>query len=82
MRFKKRKSKYRPGDHLMQSDLTGRIAHRSEMRKMWNGLFCHKDEFEIRNPQDFLKGKKDQQSVETVRPRTTSTYTTVTPGDL
>jgi len=82
MRIKKRKAKFRDGDYLMESDLTGRIGYRSEMRLMWNNLWCHKDEFEIRNPQDFLQARPDQEAIKDVRVRKVGTYTTVTPDDL
>jgi hypothetical protein len=52
------------------------------MRKLWNGLWCHKDEYEERNPQDFLQARPDKQSVEVARPRRTATYTNVTADDL
>ena len=82
MKIHKRKPKYKNGDYLMESDLTGRIAYRSEMRKMWNGLWCHKDEYEIRNPQDFLQARSDRSAVEVARPRRTATYTDVSGDDL
>lgn len=82
MRIKKRKSKYKAGEYLMQSDITGRVDYRSNMRKMWNGLWCHKDEYEIRNPQDHIKVPKDTSAVPEARPRRTADYTTVTPDDL
>ena len=69
MRFKKRKPKYRDGEHLIQSDLTGRTMYSSDSRKLWNGLICHKDEYEIRNPQDFIKAKPERKALKEVRPR-------------
>ena len=66
----------------MESDLTGRVDYRSRMRKMWNGNWCHVDEWEIRNPQDFLQVKPERQAVIDARPRKEKTYITVTADDL
>ncbi len=83
MRFKKRKAIYKDGDYLVQSDLTGRIIYASESRKLWNNLICHKDEFEIRNPQDFLQARPERQPFREVRPRQEMFITEpVTPDDL
>jgi len=82
MKIHKRKAQFKDGDYLMESDLTGRIAYRSEMRKLWNGQWCHKDEYEIRNPQDFLQARPDRNALKDVRVRKTADYTTVTADDL
>lgn len=82
MRIKRRKAQYRDGDHLMESDLTGRIMYRSEAVKLWDGNWCHKDEYEMRNPQDFIKAKQDRQAVKEVRVRKTTDYTEVSGDDL
>jgi hypothetical protein len=82
MRIKKRKAKYRDGDHLIQSDLTGRICYASETRKLWNGLICHRDEYEERNPQDFLKARSEREPFKEVRPRTDQAIGIITADDL
>ena len=82
MRIHRRRPKYKEGDYLMECDLTGRIDYRSKMRKLWNGLWAHKDYYEKRNPQDFLKVKQDRQAVQEARPRKEKTYTAVTADDL
>ena len=56
--------------YLGQSDLTGRIMYSQDARKLWNNLLWHKDEYEIRNPQDFLKARPERQPFREVRPRT------------
>ena len=71
MRIKKRKPLYKDGDVLMESDLTGRIMYASESRKLWNGLFCHRDEYEERNPQDFIKARPEREAFKEARPRQT-----------
>ena len=83
MRIKKRKARYRDGDYLIQSDLTGRIFYASEGAKLWNNLICHRDEYEIRQPQDFLQARPEREPFKEVRPRTDQFITTpVTAGDL
>ena len=82
MRIKKRKPLYKDGDYLIESDLTGRICYASETRKMWNGLICHRDEYEERNPQDFIKAIPEREPFKEVRPRKTGTYVEVSADDL
>lgn len=82
MRIRRRKSKFKDGDHLMQCDLTGRVDHRSKFVKLWNNLWAHVDYYEERNPQDFLKARPERQALRDVRPRTTADYTEVTADDL
>ena len=81
MRIKYRRARYRDGDHLVQSDLTGRICYFSETRKLWNGQICHKSEYEIRNPQDFLKAREEREGKREVRPRTQTFITSPVTGD-
>jgi len=38
---------------------------------MWNGLYACKEDWNIRHPQDFIKGVKDDPSVEWTRPEGT-----------
>lgn len=34
-------------------EISGRKCRKSEVRKMWDGKIVHKDEYEVRQPQDF-----------------------------
>lgn len=56
-----RRRRYRPGDALTRDDRTGFTTYLSETRQEWNGLRVHKDRFEERHPQDFVRGRKDEQ---------------------
>lgn len=69
MKIKHRASHFKDGQHLMQSDLSGRVFYSGDARKLWNGMICHKDEYEARNPQDFIRAKPERRSVLDVRPR-------------
>jgi hypothetical protein len=59
---------YRPGDHWMIDARTGFKIRRSEAREEYTGAIVHKDEYESRHPQEFVRGKRDRQAVATPRP--------------
>ena len=59
---------YKGGNYWMRSDRSGGDHRRSDMRKEWDNLWVHKDEWEPRQPQDFVKGVKDHQAVRDPRP--------------
>ena len=67
------------GDWLVVSDRSGMTRYNSEMRMTWDGLYVDKDEWNPREPQDFVRGIPDDQSVPISRPdiRTTAGQTTV-----
>lgn len=46
-----------------------------DMRTQWDGLRVCKSCFEVRQPQDFVRGVQDDQSVPIARPDTTPTFT-------
>jgi len=83
MKIKYRKAKYKSGDYLVKSDFSDRIALRSESVKLWNNLIVNKDEYEIRNPQDFIKARPEREPFKEVRPRAEEFLTDpVTADDL
>ena len=56
------------GDWNAICDECGFKFKASELRKRWDGyMVCPKD-WEVRHPQDFLKGRKDDQTVAWTRP--------------
>lgn len=57
------------GDYLMVSDESGLTFWASEMRQRWDGAWVHTSEWEIRNPQDFVKARKDPTPSNPARPR-------------
>jgi hypothetical protein len=78
-----RKARFKDGQHLVQSDLTGRIFYSADARKLWNNLICHKDEYEERNPQDFIRARNERQAIKDARPRATIFLTEpMNPDDL
>lgn len=62
---------YRPGDHWVLCDRSGRKVRSSETAREWNGLRVHVSEFETRHPQDFVRGRIDRQRVYDPRPEPT-----------
>jgi hypothetical protein len=46
----------------------------SEMRKRWDGLMVCKEDYETRNPQDFIRAPKEDTSVPWTRPEKPDTF--------
>lgn len=59
---------HRPGSHLVVSDRSGKVISSDEARREWTGMVVHESEWEPRHPQDFVKGRKDDQVVRGARP--------------
>jgi hypothetical protein len=60
--------KYRPGSFYRVDDRTGFSQRAEHTRKQWNNLIVDEKVWEPRQPQDLVRGVKDQQSVQDVRP--------------
>lgn len=60
---------YRPGDYLCKCDRTGFTVYASDTVVEWNGLRVRRQSAERRQPQDFVRGRKDNQSVPDARPQ-------------
>lgn len=59
---------YRSGDWNYFCDLCGAKTKSSDSMLTWNGLRVCRHHKEVRNPQDFLRGVEDDQSVPWSRP--------------
>jgi hypothetical protein len=72
------------GDNYAISDRDGFKYKRSEMRKQWDNIIVGKEEYELRNAQDFVKAIPDQITVYDTRSEGVDTFITtpVEPGDL
>lgn len=57
------------GDYLIQSDRSGFVYPASEMVTQWDGLLVHRSEVEERNPQEFVRARKDPEALTDVRPK-------------
>jgi len=57
------------GDWNAICDRCGEKRKASDLKKTWDGYYvCPEKCWELRHPQDFLRGKKDDQSVPWTRP--------------
>jgi hypothetical protein len=66
---------YRRGDNLLICDRSGFVIRRSEAKKTWDGLWVHKDFWEPRHPQDFVRGKQEKIKADVVRPEASPALT-------
>jgi len=66
---------YVPGDFYRVDDRSGFKIRAKRSRQEWNGLIVSYKLWEPRQPQDFVKGVIDDQSVPLPRPRQPNTYT-------
>lgn len=56
------------GDSNAICDVCGFKHKQSQLRKRWDGaMVCSKD-FEVRHPQDFMKGRPERNNVKDARP--------------
>jgi hypothetical protein len=59
---------YEPGSFYRLDDRTGFARRSEDTEKEWTGLIVGKDVWEARQPQDFVRGVPDDQSVPQARP--------------
>lgn len=59
---------FKPGSFYRVDDRTGFPQRAERTRKQWNNLIVDESVWESRQPQDLVKGVKDQQSVQDARP--------------
>ena len=72
-------------DWKVTCDRTGKEVYASEVVREWTGLIVHRHDADERHPQDFVKGRKDRQSVRDPRPESVDVFLDVgdvTPDDL
>lgn len=66
---------FRSGDHASICDVCGFRFYGSELRKRWDGLMVCKEDYEERQPQDYLvRAKKDKQKIDNARPEPDYNY--------
>jgi len=79
-------SYFKLGDFNVICDYSGFKCKRSECRRTWDGYIVRKDFWEPRQPQDFVRGRKDTIAAPPGETRSESpdTFitTAVTPEDL
>lgn len=69
-----RKLKYKPGSWYMQDDRTGLVQRSGVMKRQWDGLMVDERRWEPRQPQDYVKGVPDYQSVPVARPKPSASF--------
>jgi hypothetical protein len=65
---------YKPGSFYRICDRTGMAVRAERTRKEWNNLIVSDRVWEARQPQDFVKGVDDNQTVPNARPRQPNVY--------
>jgi len=66
---------YKSGENNVICDQCGFKYKANELRKQWDGLWVCKKCFDKRNPQDFVRGVKDDTSPNLSRPRGSLVFT-------
>lgn len=76
---------YKPGSFYRICDRTGFAVRAEHTRKQWNNIIVRDRSFEERQPQDFVRGRRDDQTVPQPRPRQVNVFlgiqTTVVSAD-
>lgn len=80
----KRPSRIEPGTWNICCQRTGFRVPSSEIRMEWDGLLVWKRVWEVRQPQDYLRGIPDNESVPFGNPMQPPVFInrTISPGDL
>lgn len=60
-------------DYLIVSDRSSFVFPASEMVTQWDGLLVHRSEVEERNPQEFVRARRDPEALSDVRVRVSAT---------
>ena len=69
-----RKLHYKAGSFYRTDDRTGFPQRAERTRREWTGLIVDENVWEPRQPQDFVRGVADDQSVPEARPRAPATF--------
>lgn len=59
---KTRSPGYIPGDHWVECSVCGFVIRSSSARKDWEGSIVCPEDFELRHPQDFVRGRPEDTS--------------------
>lgn len=71
---------YVPGDYYRIDDRSGFKVRAKRTRQEWTGFIVADNLWEIRQPQDFVKGVRDDQTVPLPRPRQPDTFIELEPN--
>ena len=70
--------RYDKGDWIAMCDVCGRKYKASNLQKRWDGLMCCHEDWEIRQPQDFVRGVQDTQIAPWLRDEASDSFVPVT----
>ena len=65
------RNRHRVGFYLVQDDESGFVMYNDEVARIWNGTYRRIDQYESRQPQEFVKARKDPKALVVVRPEDT-----------
>ncbi len=65
---------YVPGDFYRLCDISGFKVRANRTKKQWNNYIVREQSFELRQPQDFVRGVRDDQTVPEPRPRQVNVF--------
>lgn len=71
-------ARYDKGDWIALCDVCGRKYKASNLKKRWDGLMCCDDDWEIRQPQDFVRSIADTQIAPWLRSEPANSFVAVT----
>jgi len=66
--------RYDKGNWKAICDVCGRLYKATMLQKRWDGLMCCDDDWEIRQPQDFVKGQADHQIAPWLRDESSNNF--------
>ena len=66
--------RYDHGDWIADCDVCGRKFKASKLVRRWDGLMCCEEDWEIRQPQDFVRGVADTQIAPWLRPEPSDSF--------
>jgi len=66
--------RYDKGNWIADCDVCGRKYKASLLTQRWDGLMCCEDDWEIRQPQDFVRGVADTQIAPWLRPEPADSF--------
>ena len=69
-------ARYDKGNWKAICDVCGRLYKATMLQKRWDGLMCCDDDWEIRQPQDFVKGQADHQIAPWLRDESSNNFIT------
>jgi hypothetical protein len=70
--------RYDKGNWIAMCDVCGRKYKASTLKKRWDGLMCCDRDWEIRQPQDFVRGIADTQIAPWLRSEPSDSFIAVT----